>query len=234
MTATIGVDLAQRRDHSAVVLVESYRPEPETPTDWPPVRHDVRWATKFPLGMGFTEQVAAIKTIAEACGPLGHTIMVVDSTGLGAVVVEMLRSITAVSMRTVVFTGGESATKVSAFEHHVPKRDLLAAVGIVLEQERLGVPMSCPFRTDLLDEMLSIERSISERGHDSYAAAGQGHDDLTMALCLAVWWADRPDQGAVWHQAALLRAARSPAAQRAAEQAARDRLADYQARARAR
>lgn len=29
-------------------------------------------------------------------------------------------------------------------------------------------------------------------GHDTYEAAAGGHDDLVMALCLAVWWVERP------------------------------------------
>ena len=42
----------------------------------------------------------------------------------------------------------------------------------------------------LLDELAGFEEKITARGHDIYAAASGEHDDLVLAVALAVWAAE--------------------------------------------
>ena len=40
--------------------------------------------------------------------------------------------------------------------------------------------------------------ALSARGHATFEAASGSHDDLVMALCLAVWWGERDDPLDAW------------------------------------
>ena len=42
----------------------------------------------------------------------------------------------------------------------------------------------------LIDELLDYRRSTTLRGNDTYAAASGKHDDLVLALSLALWTAE--------------------------------------------
>jgi phage FluMu gp28-like protein len=44
----------------------------------------------------------------------------------------------------------------------------------------------------MLGQAARTSGSPSRDRDDTYEAAAGGHDDLVMALCLAVWWAERP------------------------------------------
>ena len=218
MTATIGCDVGQVRDATAIIVVESFRPDPEPPRlEYQDLRHIVHWCQKVPLGTSYVDVVQQITATAERARSLGHVMLVVDATGVGRPLCDLLRREARVSMRTVTFTSGESETRDGSFGFHTPKRDLMGALLLVIESRRITVLPSCPFRADLLAELQNIDFTISERtGHDSYAAAGSGHDDMTMALALAIWWAERPDAGAAYAEAQRQRAARTPMERQAA------------------
>jgi len=139
--------------------------------------------------------------------------LVVDNTGVGRPLCDLLRREAKVSMRTVTFTAGESETQDGTFGFRVPKRDLMTALRLVIEGHRITVMPACPFRADLLTELQNIDFTIAERtGHDRYEAAPGFHDDMVMSLALAIWYAERPGSAAfdAWRHAQRERLARGP------------------------
>ncbi len=47
-----------------------------------------------------------------------------------------------------------------------------------------------PVADALLGELAAFQEKITARGHDTYAAASGEHDDLVLAVALAVWFAE--------------------------------------------
>jgi hypothetical protein len=119
----------------------------------------------------------------------GATELVIDATGVGRPVVDMIRQ---AKLEPVAITihGGDAVT----FENgwRVPKRDLVSIVQVLLQTDRLKFAADLPIVGTLVQELLAFRVKISEAGHDSYGSWREGaHDDLVLALACAVWWAER-------------------------------------------
>src|ERR1700683_1680724 len=122
----VGADIGKSADPTAVVAVECYRPERVAPRDpRPEVRHRIRWIERVPLGTDYPRVVDKIASIAETAQASGfrNTTIVLDSTGVGEPVKDMLRRRTSISLRAITFTGAEKATKDGTYDWNVPKRD---------------------------------------------------------------------------------------------------------------
>lgn len=188
---TIGCDIGQSVDPTAIIVLESGRPEPTHPKDRPEKRHIVRWIEKIPLGTSYVQVVERIAVVGEYAQRIGHPVLVLDSTGVGRGVVDMLKKRTPISLRAVTFTGGDSENQTDAYSFRVPKRDLVTALELVLQSRRLDVVPDCPLQQDLRAELGNFQFNISARGHDTFDAASGSHDDLVSALMLGLWFAER-------------------------------------------
>ena len=76
---------------------------------------------------------------------------------------------------------------------NTPKRDLVATVQVLLQQDRLHFARRLPLMDPLFHEAQSFWAKIDpQTAHDSYSAwREQDHDDLVFALALACWWAEK-------------------------------------------
>src|ERR1019366_929588 len=86
----LGLDLGQRQDHSAIAVVEKLeqgRPYGEPVFEALLVRH----AERVPLGTTYPEVVERVRTLLETPEIEGQCELVVDATGVGAPVVDLLR-----------------------------------------------------------------------------------------------------------------------------------------------
>jgi hypothetical protein len=208
VTVAIGVDIGQAVDPTAIVVVETYRDEPEHVDDKPEKQHQIRWLEKVALGTSYLQVVERIAVVAERCHLLGSSMLVVDATGVGRPVVDMLRKRTTTPLRAVTFTGGDREKKTDAYSSRVPKRDLVTALEVVLQSRRLHVVPDCPLQEDLAAELQAFEVNLNARGHDTYDGASGKHDDLVSALMLALHHAERGGVGAGFAEAWRSMAAR--------------------------
>jgi hypothetical protein len=93
----------------------------------------------------------------------------------------------------VTITGGDKTTCEGPWEWRVPKRDLISGLVVALQGGRLRWAAGLPAAATLEAELLDVRVKISQDGHDSYGAWREGqHDDLVLAVALAVWAAQRP------------------------------------------
>lgn len=186
----IGVDLGQRRDYTALVAVEVVELVERVEPAWlrPPVRqvqYWVRHGERLPLGSPFREAVRRVRELVGEAKLLPVTV-VVDGTGVGAPVVEeMQRADVGARVVGAMITSGERARMEGGWVW-VPKVDLVGAVGVLLEQGRLRVPVGMAEREQLVREMMGF-RMWMGRGGVRYGGKKE-HDDLVMALGLACWW----------------------------------------------
>jgi hypothetical protein len=214
MIPIIGVDLGQQRDYTAISVIERehvpagpmYNDEYHHRGRWifgarQPVRleYRVRHLERPTLGMPYPDQVARIIELVKALG--GEVALVVDATGVGLPVTDMLwarlrREIEGtdiyITRCNVTITGGDSVTRTDG-GIRVPKRDLVSAPLVLMQNGQLKIAEGLSLRETLVKELLSFRVKIDiSTAHDSYEAwRERDHDDLVLSVALACWAGER-------------------------------------------
>jgi len=110
----VGLDLGQRQDHSAVAIVE----RPKLRHAWLATRQDhllVRRVERLALGTPYPRVVERVREIVCGTALAGQCALVVDGTGVGAPVVDMLRRAgLGCEVTAVTITGGEKESRSGA------------------------------------------------------------------------------------------------------------------------
>lgn len=157
------------------------------------LRHLVRPA----LGMPYTEIVRHVVELMEMPELRGAP-LVIDRTGVGRAVYDMFAYARMHGSAVgVTITGGDTVIS-EGNGYRVPKRDLVSALQVLLQQKRLKIAQGLALGSVFAAEALNFKAKISERGHDSYEAGPAAdwrdgaHDDLVLAVALACWYAERP------------------------------------------
>jgi hypothetical protein len=187
----IGLDLGKRQDFSAVAVVE--REEKQLAFLAPTLQSlRVRHLERMPLGTPYVDVVGRISEIMQHPELAAQSRLVVDATGVGAPVVEMPRAARLPCLLTAVtITGGERAHG-SGDEWHVPKKDLMTGLLVLLEEGRLKIHRKLGDSAALVRELMDIRLSPRSGGRLGMGADGHGeHDDLALAVALACWRAKR-------------------------------------------
>lgn len=116
------------------------------------------------------------------------TSLIVDATGVGTPIVDMLRE-AKLSPIGVMITGGLHVTHENGY-FHVPKRDLASSVTMLSGKKELKITSDLPFATDLHEELRNFQVKVNQIGHDSYESwRERDKDDLVLAIALACWYA---------------------------------------------
>lgn len=181
----IGLDLGQRRDFTAVAVVERQHGENSS--------YDLRHLERVSLGTSFVDVVARVKSLMMAAPLYGSTALILDATGVGLPVLDLFKSAGTVPIAMSI-TGGTSISRDGDF-FHVPKRELIRSFVALLESGRFKWSASLPLCSDFTEELLNFGVRINRRtGRESYAARGtMKHDDLVLAVSLACWYAECGD-----------------------------------------
>ena len=182
----IGVDLGQVRDHSAIAITEaseSLGTERDRATWQLPIYSHLtlRHLERLPLGTEYTRVAARVARVATALAPRGPVTVVVDATGVGKPVVEMLRREgIGKQLVPVVITGGLTVSE-SGGLFSVGKRELISELRILVERRELGIAWDLEGMDILVEEMAGMRAST----------LSGDRDDAVIALALAVWRARR-------------------------------------------
>ena len=178
----MGLDLGQRRDPSAVAIVE--RQERYAARAPLVVRH----LQRVPLGTSYPLVVEAVREALISDELRGQCSLTIDATGLGAPVLDMLRAARlGCELTAVTITSGARETQ-QGLNWSVPKRDLMAGLQIKLEQGELKIAKEIDSAGALVKELMSVRMASKGEGKVRVGADGYGqHDDLVMAVALAVW-----------------------------------------------
>ena len=191
----VGVDLGQRQDHTAIAVVER--------TEFLLVRHVERVAlgTPYPLVVAHLREMVNRQELRRQCA------LVVDGTGLGGPVVDMLRGAgLGCEITAVTITGGEHERSGGGQSVSVPKRDLIAGVQVALDKGDLRIARRLRELGPLVRELVDVRMSSGPMGRVRIGADGCGeHDDLVIALALACWRAKRRENGERGQREGVLR-----------------------------
>jgi hypothetical protein len=181
---TIGLDLGQAQDYSALVIVDSEDAHNQ-------VREIRRWA----LGTPYPTIVADVQLLV-AHPALSSPDLVVDATGCGRPVVDLFVAANCTPIGVLITSGSHVTQDEETRYWHVPKRELVSTVQIGLQSSTLQIARALPEAAVLTEELLNFQARITTSANDQYGEWRQGkHDDIVLGLALALWWIGR---GAGW------------------------------------
>jgi hypothetical protein len=198
----LGLDLGQTKDPSALSALEF---EPFTDTSaaerqaLPALQMHLptyrciglkRWK----LGTSYLSIVSDLVELFRRYFPHDRVMLVMDETGVGRGVCEMIRSGLGRSgcrgiWTGVTVTGGTSVVPVAG-GYHVSKIQLVSTYQVVLQNRRLKVSARLPEAKTLIHEMRTFKIRVTAAANQTFGAEGRDHDDLLFSSMLAVWGAE--------------------------------------------
>jgi hypothetical protein len=157
-------------------------------------------------GLGYEEMAGRVQTIMANPQLRMNTDLVVDGTGVGDAAVELMRKRGLCPM-PIIFSGGDSPkehygkmgeifdTGGKCFgakilkEISVPKKDLIAAGNLILQQGRVRIAPG-RWNEDFGKQLAKFKEKINEKtGNRKYEAeTAEDHDDLVVCFLMGAWW----------------------------------------------
>ena len=178
-----GLDLGQKRDFSAISLLEIVERvyARKDPVTWENARDTcvrIVYLERVDLGTPYRDVVThVVELMGDA--RLKDSTLVVDATGVGTPVVDMLRKADLpCRMMPVTITGGEHDAPVKG-GYHVPKRELLTGLQVLVQSGGLQIPRRLMLADALIKELVGMKEG--------------SRDDLALATSLAWWWARKSE-----------------------------------------
>ena len=121
-----------------------------------------------------------VTAAADAAKVVGKTRTLIDATGVGAGVADILHRNHGVSQTRITIVGGEGGG------NSVNRERLLQNLAIMLEQNRLTIA-SIPEYQPLLTELRQFSIKSLPSGRTRWEVPSNCHDDITFAAALAAW-----------------------------------------------
>ena len=200
----LGCDLGQASDPSAAAVVDRVANaaaiDPDNQLPQRGFKLLCRGLKRYPLGVDYCD-------VCESVLSVPSDVLVVDFTGVGRPVVDLLRRM-AMGDRLgkpraepyrgkivpVIFAASNvvlrGKTEARGRHYVVPKVDIVSSTMIAQQQKLLSLP-SGPLVESLLREMADFRIRYTASANVTMGNAPGKHDDLLIALCLACWYALR-------------------------------------------
>jgi hypothetical protein len=213
-----GLDLGQVSDFSALVTIKGTRympPEPQvtivdaamgkTTTftellpkapDKPTLRtYQVLTVFRWPNNTSYTRiSETLVKGFEKP--PLRGTPLVVDHTGVGRAMFDMLqRDAPKCRLIPVTITAGDTMS-LGSDGWKVAKSQLVSIPHVLIASDRLKLDRKLAYQEVLMDEIKTFQVKLKKDStHASFEAWREGaHDDLVLALALACWAAEKANK----------------------------------------
>jgi len=189
----VGCDLGAAQDYSTVSVVERS-------IEW---REDkgifistylVKQLLRYPKRTSYPDVVDSIKTIFQHPYIESYGELIVDKTGVGRPVIEMMER-EGLSPIGITITGGNTVTKdVEGHGYNVPKAHLISAFLIMAQSGQFHIAGGLPLAKALQKELEAFQVKIKrDTGHEIYEGEGE-HDDLVICVALPLWYAHQFDE----------------------------------------
>ncbi|MDE3194901.1 MAG: hypothetical protein KGN84_01040 [Acidobacteriota bacterium] len=180
----VGLDLGQRNDPAAIAIIERVAA--------PRAGMRLRYVERAPLGTPYPQVVEWVRKIVRTEPLESRCDLAVDATGVGGPVVDLLkRADLNCDVLAVTITGGDAEGQ-TASGHSVPKLDLMTGLQVALENGDLVIARAIRDREALIRELIDVQARRRASGRLRIGADGEGqHDDLVIAVALALWVAKK-------------------------------------------
>ena len=190
----IGLDLGQAQDYTAAALLERRRPQKaqrEARRD----EYACRWLKRWPLLTPYTDIVAELADLVKR-PVLNYPMLAVDQTGVGRAVVDVIRAAgLQASLNPVLITGGHQVGTGDDGAWHVPKKELVSTLQVLLQSRRLQIASRLEYAATLTKELLAFRVKITTAANETFEAwRERDHDDLVLAVAMAAWLGEHSGQ----------------------------------------
>jgi hypothetical protein len=184
ITFFAGLDLGQAHDSTAIALLEREVDRGRTHYS---LRHLQRW----PPGSSYpriAEEVSQMLRAVPRCGLR----LVVDQTAVGRAVATLFNRNNSVSTREVLISAGHAVTSSEDGCTHVPKKELVSVLQMLLQTQRLKIAAGLSLAEALSREMALFRASVKvASGAEEVTWREREHDDLVLEVALAAWEGER-------------------------------------------
>lgn len=151
----------------------------------------VRHLERFPLGTRYPKVVERVASLTGSPTLRDkRAVLLVDKTGVGGAVVDAFDQ-AGMNPVPITITGGSNVNRdATGIGYRVPKRDLVSAAQVLLQNGRLKIAQSLREAETLRNELLNFRVKVDPTtAHDSYEHWREGdHDDLVLATAMAAWF----------------------------------------------
>jgi hypothetical protein len=178
----VGLDLGQSADYTALCILEKLQQE----TGYV---YNIRRLERV-RGEPYPSIIEKVVAVMKSNPLQQDATLVADSTGVGAPVVDEFRK-AGLKPISVFIHGGENVTH-DGMNYRVPKRNLVAVVKILLQNNRLIGSDKLKLGGILQQELLNFNYKFDPKtAHDSYGCWREAiHDDLVLSVSLAAWYGE--------------------------------------------
>jgi hypothetical protein len=140
------------------------------------------------------QHVANLLTRPPLCGdevfPAAE--LVIDETGVGRAVGDIFEAAGMRPKRVTITAGTEATSGHGLNRYHVAKTILISQLDAALHIGRLRIASALADAAAMAEELKDFRRKVSDAGRSSYAARSGSHDDLVLAVAIAIWWLNQP------------------------------------------
>ena len=200
MAYFVGLDLGQSADYTALAVLQTVK-EGVGGGNFRTSLH-LRHLERYPLRTSYTTIADGVAGVmrsgaltADEYDPARHRVarpkveLLVDKTGVGRGVTDILKE-RGLRFTGIVIHGGESTHKTDG-AHHVPKKDLVAALEVPFDKGTLKIAEGLGLWPVLKEELQSFRRKQNPKtSHVSFEHWRESdHDDLVLAVAMACWGA---------------------------------------------
>jgi len=208
----LGLDLGQASDAACLGgMLRVTSPGPVDPATFARselVRFDFSSLERFPTGTTYPDVVRRCATVLEGLTerwPDRDIELLVDKTGVGAGVVDILRELKiwrafrgadrgSVTLVPVTLTSGDNVN-VKPAGFCVPKSDVVASAVVLFQSGLLRISESIADRELLIRELVNFRQFVNKKGGGSLSFSNDGkiakHDDTVTVLTFCAWGAQR-------------------------------------------
>jgi len=175
--AVISIDVGQKSDFTAISVVQQEND-----------RFVLKALTRF-RHLSYTEVVQRVLIILETLPK--NTACVVDSTGVGTPVCDMLNA-EGIQVWRITITGGYKAN-ITGYNLNIPKEMLVNVAQVVVESGKLVIADGLSYWKEALNEFENFAMKVAPGGDQlTYSALRSGQkDDLVLSILMNLYFCDR-------------------------------------------
>jgi len=199
---TVGVDLGQSNDPTAIAIIEKEfvpgggaRGQQKIPDS---TKYILRHLERLPLGLSYMAQVGYVGSVMGR-PPISNTEgsrLVIDHTGAGRPVFDMFTH-AGLAPVGITITGGDQVNS-DGSRYRVPKSLLVSTLQAMLHGGQLEIAGDLPDLAALKGELQNFRVNFTAIGNMQFEARSGHHDDLVLAIAIALWYATRGETGGGW------------------------------------